>query len=206
MRPVAVAVVATLGAVLVVATAIVLVVAYGGVAEVSAREPEGGLLHWFLATARTSSIERRAADIEVPALDDPELRRDGLGHYAEMCAGCHGTPGREDSLVRRGLNPAPPSFLDASTVDGLDPASAFWAVKNGIRMSGMPAFGDSHSDDDVWAIVAAVRELPSIGAEEYRRAATGQHHDDGDGHDHGMAVHDDDHHGGDEHGEHEHGQ
>jgi mono/diheme cytochrome c family protein len=86
-----------------------------------------------------------------------------------MCRGCHGAPGIDPSVIGEGLNPPPPELATAE-VDWSD-AELFWIVKNGIRLSGMPAFGISHDDRELWNLVAFVRRISRVSAEEYERLA-----------------------------------
>ncbi len=62
-------------------------IAYSGLYDVSARSPHGSFVHWLLSTTSRASIERRAAGIEVPDLDDERLRTAGVNDFASMCAG-----------------------------------------------------------------------------------------------------------------------
>lgn len=152
-----------------VPTAAAAVVIYGGFVPVDARRPDPKWVRGLLTTVRNHSIERASRGIHVPPLDDPAMAREGLEHYAEMCAGCHGAPGVERSEAGRGLNPRPPLLYKHPMKGDEDAAETFWVIKNGIRMTGMPAFGPTHDDAKIWAIVALLAKLPSMSAEEYAR-------------------------------------
>jgi mono/diheme cytochrome c family protein len=67
----------------------------------------------------------------------------------------------------RGLRPQPPPLADV--VPEWSTAELFWIAKHGIRMTGMPAWGPTHGDDELWAMVAFVKTLPTMSAEDYRR-------------------------------------
>jgi len=116
------------------------------------------------------SVKRRAEGI-TPSKDfvltDPATIRIGFNHYREMCIICHGAPGVKPREAHAGLNPQPP-LLAAKLVKGMSPAELFWVIKNGIKMTGMPAWGPTHSDDQIWAIVAFVKQLPTLTAADYR--------------------------------------
>jgi mono/diheme cytochrome c family protein len=140
--------------------------AYSGAYDVAASQPDNAAMRWLLVTARDRSIERRAAQITVPALTDPALVQEGFDHYHEMCTGCHLAPGMESSEIREGLNPHPP--LLAKVAADSSPARLFWVIKNGVKMTGMPAWGTSHSDQMIWAIVAFIKQLPTLTPEQYR--------------------------------------
>ncbi len=184
-------------------------VMYGGVFNVAATQNHTKLTHWILSATRESSIEKRAAGIEVPDLAGREKIVNGFRSYREMCAVCHTPPGAEDSPIARGLNPPPPNLADEAAE--LDDAELFWVIKNGIRMTGMPAWGVTHGDEELWDIVAFVNALPDISKEQYqeleRTTEAGHSHGagghdmgghEGDGHDmNNMGSHDDgaaDHH------------
>jgi mono/diheme cytochrome c family protein len=140
--------------------------AYSGLYDVSAMSPDGPLLRWLAGTVRRHSIHARLDGITVPLLTDPVMVEEGFDHYHEMCEGCHLAPGIEDSELRAGLNPQPPLLY--KTVPRSSPAELFWTVKNGIKMTGMPAWGVTHDDDKIWAIVAFLEQLPKMTPEQYQ--------------------------------------
>ena len=90
---------------------------------------------------------------------------------------CHGAPGVKPKpwVV---LTPDPPDLSTA--VRKWTDAQLYWIVKHGIKMSGMPAFGPSHSEEELWGIVAFLRKLPGMAPEEYERLTGHQ----GGGHTH----------------------
>ncbi|HET7359751.1 MAG TPA: cytochrome c [Rhodanobacteraceae bacterium] len=110
------------------------------------------------------SVERHARDIQVPNLESPAMIAEGAEHYAGMCTGCHLAPGQQDSEMRAGLYPRPPNLTRFSP----DPAEAFWVIKHGIKMSGMPAWGKTHSDDKIWAMVAYLQQQPKMSVQRYQ--------------------------------------
>src|SRR5207237_2238623 len=102
----------------------------------------------------------------MPNLTGPDRIRAGIRSDQAMCRVCHGRPGEESPPIREGLNPQPPK-LDSERIRKRADAELFWVIKNGIRMTGMPAFGKTHKDQDVWSIVAFVRYLPTMRPGEY---------------------------------------
>jgi mono/diheme cytochrome c family protein len=141
--------------------------AWSGLYNIAAAEPHFSFTRWLLATVRDRSVLAHSQGINAPNLSDPRLFQSGFRSYHDMCRTCHGAPGEESSPIRKGLNPQPPT-LDAQRVQGRSDAALYWIVKNGIRMTGMPAFGKTHGDDELWAVVSFVRQLPRIKPEEYR--------------------------------------
>lgn len=139
---------------------------YMGVYDVSAARPEGSLTHWALSTTMDHSVKRHADGIVVPSLDDSTLLGVGFDHYSEMCVSCHGSPAGGKSEAGRGLNPSAPDLSEAAR--DWKPAELYWIIKNGIKMTGMPAFGPTHDEHELWAMVAFVQKLPGMSPEEYK--------------------------------------
>ena len=155
---------------------------YSGLYDVAATDPHWPVTRWVLETARVRSIKAYAAGIQAPAgLDDPAQILIGVEHFAAHCAVCHGAPGVPKGDIGRGLYPPPPDLAKATQL--YSPAELFWIVKNGIKMTGMPAWID-HSDEELWAIVAFIKKLPGMSEQDYARlvvASMGHsgHHDGG---------------------------
>ncbi len=139
---------------------------YSGLADVAATSAHWPLTRWILATTMESAVERHAAAIVVPAsLDLDERVRAGAVAYDAMCASCHGAPGVEAGVVGKGLNPEPPDL--ATLADEWSAGEIYWITEHGIRMTGMPAFGPTHSDEEIWEVVALVKRLPRMSPAEY---------------------------------------
>jgi mono/diheme cytochrome c family protein len=140
-------------------------VVYSGVFNVAATDHHWPITRWIMETARTHSIKARAAGIQVPpGLDDEARLVMGTEHFADHCAVCHGAPGVPQGEMAKGLYPPPPDFGQVSA--HLGDAELFWVIKNGIKMTGMPAWTD-HSDDEIWATVAFLKKLRGMTPEEY---------------------------------------
>lgn len=138
-------------------------------------------VYWALETLRVNSIQHAAKDIDVPALDDPDLLLDGGPDYNEMCAACHLKPGVRQSDLSQGLYPAPKNLVEHSEEDRRPgPAEQFWVIKHGIKASGMPAWGLTHDDRRIWAMVAFIRKLPELSPLQYQilTARTSGGHDE----------------------------
>lgn len=139
---------------------------WSGVYDVAADRPHMKFTHALLETLRDRSIEVHARNIEAPPnLDDPARIAEGAEHYAAMCADCHLAPGIVETEIRSGLYPQSPDLVEHGIHD---PASAFWVIKHGIKATAMPAWGKTHSDEDIWNLVAFVRGLPRMSPEDYR--------------------------------------
>ena len=153
--------------------------------NVAATAPHARLTQWILHTTMERSVSARANSIHAPVQFTQEQISEGALDFGEMCVECHGAPGKERGEVGKGLNPSPPDLAHA--VARWSSAELFWIVKNGIKMTGMPAFGPTHSDDRLWSIVAFVRQLPKLTPKDYEKtqhSAEGPGHMHEDGHDH----------------------
>lgn len=139
-----------------------------GVYDIGADAPHWPLTRWLITQVREHAIAHRLDSVRVPAdLDDPARLAEGAEHYVKMCTGCHLAPGMDDSELRRGLYPVAPDF---ATMDHpIDPRKAFWVIKHGIKLTAMPAWGKTHSDEKIWDMVAFVRRLPAMSVADYRQ-------------------------------------
>jgi len=151
---------------------------YSGVYDIGADVPHTAAVRWLVGILRDRSIDSRAEQVRVPSLTDAARVAEGAEHYAEMCAGCHRAPGVRDSEIREGLYPPAPDLTRSAPA----PAEAFWTIKHGIKMSGMPAWGRTHTDDKIWDIVAFLQQLPRMSAERYEALTRGSENDND--HDH----------------------
>lgn len=137
-----------------------------GVYDISADTPHWAITRRMIEALRDRSIAVRAKAkaIDVPNLADEELVLKGAGQYAAMCANCHLAPGISESEIRPGLYPRPPNL----SKNAVDPRTAFWVIKHGIKMTAMPAWGLTHDDATIWSIVAFVSKLPRMSPPEYK--------------------------------------
>jgi len=141
----------------------------------------------FSARENPSWVEAFAAGIAkslaVPAtyrLKNPyaptaENVREGEEHFADHCAICHANDGSGDALFGKGLYPKPPNMRDADTQNKSD-GELYYTIVNGVRLSGMPAFGPPSGsisgkdqptgDAETWKLVLFIRHLPQITSEE----------------------------------------
>lgn len=137
--------------------------AFSGMYQVGADVPHWSVTRHAIGMVREHALDRRVADIKPPPLDDPALVKLGAEHYSEMCVGCHLAPGMGHSDLRDGLNPQPPNLTRFAP----DPAEAFWIIKHGLKMTAMPAWGVTHDDHTIWAMVAYLQKQPRMSAAEF---------------------------------------
>ncbi len=160
---------AVIGLVATTATVGAGVVGATGAYSVAATDPHTRPVAWALRRAMEASVREHAEDVELPAgvdVRDPELAALAIGHYSVACASCHGAPGRERApwMV---LYPEPESLTRADVVDRWSDRELYWIIKHGIKDTGMIALGPTHEEEDLWAVTAFVRQLPSMPKAEY---------------------------------------
>jgi mono/diheme cytochrome c family protein len=165
---------------------------YMGSFDVAADKPHSQPVFWLMDTVRERSVAVRAAGIAVPGdLADAKRIASGAAQYDEMCSLCHLAPGMKRTEISRGLYPRAPELRRKSE---LTAGEQFWVVKHGLKMTGMPAWGVTHDDELLWDVVAFLRKLPDLTAEQYQtlvKSAPKNHDemmhemmmDDGHGHD-----------------------
>ena len=141
---------------------------YTGAYNIGADAPHSRLVYDILEELREKSVATHARAIAVPReLNDPRRIAAGAGLYQEMCTGCHLGPGLEKSEMSQGLYPSAPEFARG---DDLSPAEQFWTIKHGVKLSAMPAWGKTHSDELIWDMVALIRQLPKMTPAQYKAA------------------------------------
>ncbi len=169
-------------AAIIVFAAAVLAVVYAGFYNVAATRDDTIIESWVLNAAMVNSVKACAEPIIPPTgFNDEEHIHQGFHLFDEMCVQCHGAPGKKRGEVGFGLRPRPPSLSEA--VRRWNTAQLFWILKHGIRATGMPAFGETHSEAQLWSLVAFVQKMPNISPDEY----TAPGHDTGPqdhGHEH----------------------
>jgi cytochrome c553 len=148
-----------------------LLVAGSGVISVAASRGHFPFVELFLETAMRRSVQHHADSIEPPDLDSPDRLRLGAAHFHGGCAFCHGAPTIPISPVAQRMLPPPPDLR--RVLRQWQPAELFWIVKHGLKYTGMPAWVSQQRDDEVWAVVAFLRRLPTLDPPAYRDLAFG---------------------------------
>jgi mono/diheme cytochrome c family protein len=111
------------------------------------------------------------------------------GHYEEHCAVCHADNGGGETKFHGIMYPRPTDLRSDDTQEMSD-GELYWVIKNGVRWSGMPAFGKPGDDDEhVWKIVAYVRHLPKLTGQEEQEVM----HQSEEPMNHGESLHDHSH-------------
>ena len=144
---------------------------FSGVYDIGADVPHTKPVFWLIDHFRDRSVDAHAASVTPPAnLGDGARIAAGGRLYADMCTGCHLAPGLERTELSKGLYPKPPQLAYGTD---LTPAQEFWIIKHGIKLTGMPSWGKTHADDDVWNLVAFLEKLPDLEPDQYKALAAG---------------------------------
>lgn len=155
---------------LAVAGAVGSLVLVSGLVPLAASSGHWGITRWVLELGKRRSVATHSLSIDPPKLGPAQLFR-GSGHYETGCRPCHGGPGIQQPRVARGMLPAPPDL--AQRVKSWEPEELFYIVKHGIKLTGMPAWPSQQRDDEVWAMIAFLLELPELDGAEYRQLVYG---------------------------------
>jgi mono/diheme cytochrome c family protein len=164
---------------------------YSGLFNVAATWEDPRPVAWLLHSTYANSVAARANDIQVPEdLGSREQVLQGARNFVAMCSGCHTPPGLSENPGSAGLNPPPPDLTEI--IPHRTSAEAFWVIKNGVRMTGMPAFGPTHDDAELWALVAFLDQMSDATPEAYAtlvaQAKRSAPADDGHDHRHGTEA------------------
>ena len=132
-----------------------------GSMDLRADRTPGAIEKYFASTALDASMQHQAPRVTspVPATDAHLI--EGMRFYIMNCAGCHGGMDKKPSAFGRSFYPPAPQLI----VNPLDDPEwhIFFAVKHGVRWSGMPAWGETVKDDDLWRVtmfLSRVEKLP----------------------------------------------
>jgi mono/diheme cytochrome c family protein len=123
-----------------------------GMYDISQLTPHNAITKWMIKTTKHHSIDKAMKENTVPDLSNPEITITGFKLYNKLCVECHAAPGVDAQPMTKGLYPKPPVIYKSKNIP--EAQEAFWIIKNGIKMTSMPAYGPSHNDKDLWALTA----------------------------------------------------
>ncbi|MGC3996403.1 MAG: cytochrome c [Anaeromyxobacter sp.] len=145
-----------------VAGALVVFVLAGGV---SARPEPGRIEATIARTLRHFAIPEAARGRENPIRLDDRTLAQGLAHFADHCASCHGNDGSGATALGRGLYPRAPDMRLPATQD-LSDGELFFIIEHGVRLTGMPAWGGAGQPEESWKLVHFIRHLEDLTPDE----------------------------------------
>jgi len=141
---------------------------WSGLYDISANVQHTQPVYSLLEIVGQQSIRFRARSIDTPAFDGPEMLARGTACYRDRCLVCHGGPGVAAGEIGRSMQPLPGPLVNAG--ERFRPRELYWVVKNGIKMTGMPAWEYRMSEAEMWSVVAFLVRLPNLTAAQFRSA------------------------------------
>ena len=139
---------------------------------ISARGEPGPLETTIARTMRHLAVPRADRSRRNPVALTPEVFTSAKSHWADHCASCHGSDGRGDTAIGRGLFPKAPDMRQDQT-QSLTDGELFYIIENGIRLTGMPAWGSGSPDaaSETWELVHLIRALPRLTTQDLEEIA-----------------------------------
>ncbi len=133
----------------------------------SARDKPSALEAYVAKTVRELSIPASERDAKNPFAPTPEVLSEARAHFADHCAICHGNDGSGKTEIGQNLYPKTPNMRQPET-QNLTDGQIYYIIHNGIRLTGMPAWGNPVNDDDSWKLVLFIRHLPQMTPREMK--------------------------------------
>jgi mono/diheme cytochrome c family protein len=132
----------------------------------STRTPPGSLESGLAVAMRVMAVPSRYKVMKNPVTATPDILQEAMEHWADHCATCHANNGSGDTMFGKTLYPRPPDMRQHGT-QSMSDGELYYTIQNGVRLSGMPAFGNPGDNDlDSWKLVALIRHLPSLSQSE----------------------------------------
>ena len=134
-----------------------------GLIPASADAKPGQLETWMARTSLNATLRREAPKDQNPAALTEQNLLNGVHLFAQNCAICHGSAkgNASSSPIAKGLYQKPPQLATEGVED--DPEGfSFWRIKHGIRLTGMPSFEDSLSDQEIWTLALFLKHMDKL--------------------------------------------
>lgn len=146
---------------------VVLIGAYAlvrsGLIPANADAIPGGLETWMARTSLDATLGREAPQSQNPVALTEQNLLNGVYLFAQNCAVCHGSAKGDASTspIAKGLYQKPPQLATEGVED--DPeGDSFWKIKHGIRLTGMPSFGYTLSDREIWTLALFLKHMDKL--------------------------------------------
>ena len=133
----------------------------------SARDNPSWIETIVARTTRSMAVPAGAKQLKNPLPNTPDNLAEARAHFADHCAICHANNGSGDTEIGKNLYPKAPDMRLPQT-QHLTDGELYYTVHNGIRLTGMPAWGTAEKDEDSWKLVLFIRHLPQLTQAEER--------------------------------------
>lgn len=141
-----------------------------GQAPVATSAPPLPLERYITHKALDAVIGKNAPKTSPVPATEPNLLA-GVKYYRSDCAVCHGLPGQPKTGIAKGEFPKPPQLFEGKGVTDDPAGETFWKVKYGIRLTGMPGFEGSLTEEQMWQVsqMLATEKLPDSVLQELKK-------------------------------------
>ena len=147
------------------------VVAIGRLNGLSTREQPTATERVLARATRRWTTPRGARTAGNPVSFSSDVWAESRAHFADHCASCHGNDGSGQTEIGRNLYPKAPDMRSQDTQELTD-GELYWIIENGVRLTGMPAWGKGGSNDlDTWKLVHFIRRLNDLTPEQLKEMA-----------------------------------
>ena len=138
----------------------------------SARATPGAVETAVARQLRALAVPSEYARLTNPVLMNEESMRDGMAHFADHCAQCHGNDGSGNTEMGNGMFPPAPDMRESET-QSLSDGDLFYIIEHGIRFTGMPGWGTEtlEGEESSWHLVNFIRHLPKLTPEQIEEMA-----------------------------------
>ena len=133
----------------------------------SARDNPSVLETYIARAARRFAVSAEAKNAKNPFTPTPEILNEARAHFADHCATCHANDGSGQTEIGQRLYPKAPDMRLPQT-QKLTDGEIYSIIHNGIRLTGMPAWGEAAGDEDSWKLVLFIRHLTQMTPEEMK--------------------------------------
>lgn len=128
----------------------------------SARDNPSWIETFAARTVRSAAVPTKARSMKNPVLNTPDNLAAAKAHWADHCATCHANNGSGNTAIGQNLYPKAPDMRLPAT-QNLTDGELYHTIQNGIRLTGMPAWGQAgENDEDSWKLVHLIRHLPQL--------------------------------------------
>ena len=134
---------------------------YFGMAPVATAAEPMIFEHRLARAALKARIHREMPTSPPPIAADEANLAVGADLYQKNCAVCHGSPDKPPTNIVRGMFPQPPQLF-VKTVKDDPPGEIYWKTKNGIRLTGMPAFNGSFTETELWQVTLLLKHVDDL--------------------------------------------
>ena len=107
-----------------------------------------------------ASMDRHASHGSNPVLATDDNLIEGMKIYTMNCAMCHGSFNYKPSPLAKSFYPPVPQLI----MEPLDDPEwhVHYAISTGVRYTGMPAWRNALTDDQIWKVTALLTHLDKL--------------------------------------------